>query len=114
MRPLRFLISLVPITLLVVEAASRPAQAIRIRGREFPVPTAFSAPRGITAGPDGNLWFTEFDGNKTGRVSTTGVFTEYPIPTASSYPQGITAGPDGNLWFTEYADNKIGAVRPRI
>ena len=29
---------------------------------EFPVPTASSAPRGIAAGPDGNLWFTEYDG----------------------------------------------------
>ncbi len=26
-------------------------------------------PRGITAGPDGNLWFTEYIGNKIGRLS---------------------------------------------
>ena len=33
---------------------------------EFPVPTAGSAPRDITTGPDGNLWFTEYLGNKIG------------------------------------------------
>ena len=41
------------------------------------------------------------DGNKIGRITTAGAFTEYPIPTASSNPEGITAGPDGALWFTE-------------
>jgi eukaryotic-like serine/threonine-protein kinase len=37
---------------------------------EFPVPTASSSPSGITAGPDGNLWFTEYDGNKIGRITS--------------------------------------------
>ena len=34
---------------------------------------------GITAGPDGDLWFTEYSGNKIGRITTAGVITEYPI-----------------------------------
>jgi virginiamycin B lyase len=32
---------------------------------EYPIPTASSAPIGITAGPDGALWFAEFIGNKS-------------------------------------------------
>jgi hypothetical protein len=36
---------------------------------EFSVPTAASNPSGITAGPDGNLWFTEFNANKIGRIT---------------------------------------------
>jgi len=36
---------------------------------EFPIPTAASNPRGITAGPDGALWFTESSGNKIGRLT---------------------------------------------
>ena len=56
----------------------------------------------ITAGPDGNLWFTDNRGNKIGEISpATGKVTEYKIPTGGSYPIGIAAGPDGNLWFTE-------------
>src|SRR5438128_2358664 len=80
---------------------------------EFPVPTSSSHPAGITAGPDGNLWFTESNANQIGRITTSGGFTEFPLPTTcgSSFgcePIGITAGPDGNLWFTEGGGNKIG------
>ena len=35
---------------------------------EFPIPTSASFPEGITAGPDGNLWFTEALGNKIGQL----------------------------------------------
>jgi streptogramin lyase len=77
---------------------------------EYAVPTANAGPQGIVAGPDGNLWFTEFNGNKIGRITTEGVITEFPIPTPNSGPRGITAGPDGNLWFTETSGNKIGKI----
>ncbi len=77
---------------------------------EFPVPTSSSQPAGITAGPDGNLWFTESNANKIGRITTSGGFSEFPVPTSSSDPIGITAGPDGNLWFAETAGNKIGRI----
>src|SRR5450432_1506095 len=68
---------------------------------EYPIPTANSNPQGIATGPDGNLWFTEYTGNKIGKITPSGVITEYPIPTANSSPYGIVTGPDGNLWFTE-------------
>lgn len=77
---------------------------------EFPIPTALSGPEGITAGPDGNLWFTEAAANKIGRITPDGSITEFPIPTAASRPRKITAGPDGNLWFTESSGNKIGRI----
>jgi serine/threonine protein kinase/sugar lactone lactonase YvrE len=79
---------------------------------EFPVPTSGSGPWGITAGPGGNLWFAEYNGNKIGRISPSGTITEFPVPTAGSDPDGITAGPGGNLWFTEYNGNKIGRISP--
>ncbi len=95
----------------VVSVAFLSADAVTNDGvtiNEFTIPTAGSA--GITAGPDGNLWFTENSGNKIGRITTAGVITEFPIPTARSFPEDITAGPDGNLWFTEWNGNKIGQV----
>jgi virginiamycin B lyase len=58
------------------------------------------------------LWFTEFIGNKIGRITPTGIVTEYTIPTAQSQPSGIASGPDGNIWFTETASNKIGRIVP--
>src|SRR2546425_277776 len=68
---------------------------------EFTIPTANSGPYEITSGPDGNLWFTEINTNKIGKITTAGVITEFTVPTANSGPLGITTGPDGNLWFTE-------------
>ncbi len=94
----------IPLALL----ASLPANAVTTL--EFMIPTPASFPYGITAGPDGNIWFTESAGNKIGRITTTGSFTEFTIPTTVSQPRDITAGPDGNIWFTELAGNKIGRI----
>jgi streptogramin lyase len=82
---------------------------------EFPVNTPSSVPNGITAGADGNLWFTEssLSGNKIGVINpTTHTVSEFNIPTANSGPRAITAGPDGNLWFTESLTHKIGVINP--
>ncbi|HAM49726.1 MAG TPA: hypothetical protein DCP92_03165, partial [Nitrospiraceae bacterium] len=35
---------------------------------EFSIPTANSYPVGITVGPAGNLWFTEFASNKIAQI----------------------------------------------
>lgn len=78
----------------------------------FPVPTAGSIPHGITVGPDGALWFTEYATNKIGRITTAGTFTEYTVPTPNSQPENIVAGPDGNLWFTEPNAGQIGRITP--
>jgi virginiamycin B lyase len=74
-----------------------------------------SRPQGITAGPDGALWFTELGtaadtGNRIGRITTAGAITEFPLPTPRSSPFHITAGPDGALWFTEFGANRIGRI----
>src|SRR5258708_7702114 len=86
------------------------AQAISIK--EYPVPTAKSAPERITTGPDDNLWFTEGNGNKLGRITPAGVVTEFPMPRADTKPRWITTGPDGNLWFTELVNCQIGRITP--
>jgi streptogramin lyase len=70
------------------------------------------AAHGIAAGPDGNMWFTEFTGDKIGRITPAGDIVEFAVPTADSHPKGIAAGPDGNLWFTESYARKIGRITP--
>ena len=74
------------------------------------IPTAGSLPQGITASPDGNLWFTEEATNEIGQITTGGAFREFALPTTNSQPLGITTGPDGNLWFTEALANQIGRL----
>jgi hypothetical protein len=77
---------------------------------EYTLPSANSHPADITAGPDGNLWFTEDYSNNVGRITPAGVISEYAVPTGYSHPTCITAGPDGNLWFTEGGTDKIGSI----
>ena len=73
--------------------------------------TAGSEPWGITAGPDGNLWFTEQGGDRIGRITTAGVVTLFSVGiTPGASPFDITAGPDGNLWFTEQVGDRIGRI----
>lgn len=96
----------------------------------FPVPTKYAfrrfavGARGqsrIIPGPDGNLWFTELNGNKIGRMTTSGTLTEFTVPSSvevpafpenyrTSHPSGIVVGPDGNLWFTEVSTDKIARI----
>jgi streptogramin lyase len=78
---------------------------------EFDLPNPSSGPYRMSAGPDGNLWFTEYYGNRIGQITTDGVLlAEYDIPTPNSLPTGITPGPDGNVWFTEYGGNKLARL----
>jgi streptogramin lyase len=79
---------------------------------EFPLTTLASESSSIAPGPDGNLWFTEFKGNKIGRITIGGAITEFPLATPTSHPEGIAPGPDGNLWFTERKADKIGQITP--
>ena len=66
---------------------------------------------GITAGADGNLWFTEHNGHRIGRITPLGVVTEFSSGiTAGAGPLGIAAGPDGNLWFAENNIDRIGRI----
>jgi streptogramin lyase len=71
--------------------------------------SAGSNPLGITLGPDGALWFTEYGPtNKIGRITLVGAITEFPIPAGPTpLAYGITTGPDGNLWFVENGRNMV-------
>ena len=72
-------------------------------------------PKGITEGPDGELWFTEegvtADGDRAASTRATGDVTEYWLP-AGADPTAITTGSDGNLWFIERGATKIGRITP--
>ncbi len=71
--------------------------------------TASGYPYDIAAGSDGALWFTESNGDKIGRITTSGTITEWGLPAGSS-PYGIAAGPDGALWFAEIGRYRIGRI----
>jgi streptogramin lyase len=67
------------------------------------------APRDLTVGPDGNVWFTA---NRTqlGRVTPSGEITLYSDPAGLiDSPDSIVTGADGALWFTSLGD-RIGRI----
>src|SRR5258708_14687670 len=59
------------------------------RSTLFPYTTLFRSPLEIVDGGHGSLVFTESYGNKIGRITSTGTFTEFPLPTPYSYPSAI-------------------------
>jgi streptogramin lyase len=97
-----------------------PASTQGIRGifHEYALPSSQFVPGSITAGPDGNLWFTEImtdqngspKASKIGRLTPTGTLSEFSLPSANTPATGIITGPDGNLWFTD--QSKIARITP--
>jgi streptogramin lyase len=63
----------------------------------LPNPTSF--PQAIVVGPDGNLWFCEYNSGKIGRMTPalqlTGEFGSF------GRPQTIAVGPDKALWIAD-------------
>lgn len=93
----------------VSESIGRIATDGTVTEFEVPLDVAGDAMR-IARGPDGNLWFTEFQGSKIGRLTPEGRLTEFPLPTEDAFPFGITAGPDGAVWFVESGADRIGRI----
>jgi virginiamycin B lyase len=90
---------------------------------EFPLPTAGgnpmgdpmsgALPRGIVAGPDGAVWFSESGADQIGRITPDGTITEFPLPSRSTFhafPDGIAVGPDGAIWFSETLHRALGRI----
>ncbi|HET9392663.1 MAG TPA: hypothetical protein VFO29_03930 [Candidatus Rubrimentiphilum sp.] len=105
---MKYLLSFIAFVIVIITA---PTQAVT-RIQEFPVPTAGSAPGGITVGPDGALWFTETNADKIGRIAASGKITEFSLlpatpgwieahPCSHRQPLRIATGPDRALWFSE-------------
>jgi streptogramin lyase len=82
--------------------------------KEFPLPTPGSQPIGITAGPDGNLWFTEKDLSMIGRITPSGDISVFPgLDQEGNFsfdPFYIASDGDNKLWFTEAGYDKIGCI----
>jgi len=66
---------------------------------EFPT-AAGSTPYDITAGPDGNLWFTDQGLNGVGRITPSGTYTGFG-GLGLVTPRGIATGPDGHIYVVD-------------
>jgi streptogramin lyase len=69
----------------------------------------------LTAGPDGNLWFTASavgynNGMEIVRMTPSGSMSHFPVAGVTGTMKGITTGPDNNIWFTDSYGNHIGRM----
>src|SRR5437764_15177314 len=88
------LIGLPPVTFSLASGTA----AASVAGKTTIYP-AIAKPKGVTAGPDGALWFANTKDNSVGRITTGGFAVNLTDPTISK-PTGSASSPDGALWFT--------------
>ena len=97
---LRLVLLTIGLSLLVVG----PAQAAPVGAlKQHRLPTPDSAPRYITVGSDGNLWFTEsseFLPATIGRITPSGEVTEFGPACEFCILNDIVQGPGDILYFT--------------
>jgi streptogramin lyase len=91
------------VSALLAQAASATAAQITFYGSGA-IQTN-SKPYSIIAGPGGDMWFSENNGTRLAKITTSGVVTE--IGGYVNGPDGLAFGPDGNIWVCENVGNKI-------
>ncbi len=77
---------------------------------EFALATP-SQPRDIVLGPDGNVWFTEYNAEAVSMITPAGVVSR--VKTIRGGPWGIGVGPNNSIWVTLMDDNKIASLTLR-
>ena len=94
----------------LAEAADSTAAAPPATISEYPLPAHDRQPGAITAGPAGDLWFTESAIDGLGIRTPSGSIGE--LLGLSGPASGIAEGPDGNVWVTEPGANVVARVTP--
>jgi virginiamycin B lyase len=83
------------------------------KAQSFPIPSGDTTSiDSLALGPDGNIWFGEF--NHIGTITPAGKITEFAYPSGygSNSDGGVSAGSDGNVWFGASSGNAIGRIVP--
>ncbi|HEX5761843.1 MAG TPA: hypothetical protein VFY04_01855 [Solirubrobacterales bacterium] len=80
---------------------------------QFELPGPGSFPTRLALGPDGNVWFTETQEDKVGRITPAGAIQTFQLPPGAR-PVEIVLGADGNLWVTEDKNDPaaLGRIEP--
>ncbi len=91
-----------------VATIDRMTPAGEVTQFELPGPGGF--PTRLALGPEGNVWFTETQEDKVGRISPTGAIQMFQLP-GGARPLEIVLGADGNLWVTEEKDDPGALAR---
>jgi virginiamycin B lyase len=76
-----------------------------------------SAPNELALDGHGDIWFTEFNADRLGRLDPrTGHIRHYALSAQASvqtlYPYGVTIDRQGMVWFSEAGTNQLGRLDP--
>ncbi|MBM7517223.1 Vgb family protein [Nocardioides nitrophenolicus] len=103
-------------TRLTVAQRTAPRPAARSGAVQvFPVPTSAAGLGRITTAPNGDMWFTERDKNRIGRITPGGVITEYNLPPQSSSDSWVIdldIDSAGRVWVIWDQGWKISRLSP--
>lgn len=77
------------------------------------LPKPGSMPSVLASDQQGNLWFTEWHGNKIGRLDPRGRIHEYPIPAEEESPLALAVAADGKVWFSVLFNYDLFRLDPR-
>jgi streptogramin lyase len=78
--------------------------------REFIYST--STPTNLAVAQDGNVWFSDPQFHRVGRIKPLGAIKFFATPTNDAFPSGLEAGP-GALWITEgFTPPNLGRLGP--
>jgi virginiamycin B lyase len=98
---------LYPLPWLSIPDSAHPGQVRRLS----------SAPNELALDAQGQVWFTEFNADRLGRLDPrTGRMQHYALSAKASvqtlYPYGVTSDAQGMIWFTESGTNRLGRLDP--
>jgi prepilin-type N-terminal cleavage/methylation domain-containing protein len=72
----------------------------------------FDHPAGITLGPDGNLYVSDYMNNRIRRVALDGAVTTFAGPSPFSWPSGLAFDRNGMLYVADWNNHRIRVVTP--
>ena len=77
-------------------------------------PPTKGKPQRLALDSDGNVWFTERQGNKIGRLDPkTETFQEFPLPGPEGSPYAIGIDGDGMIWTSTHEQDTLDRLDPK-
>ena len=87
------------------------AGPVKVKFREWVLPTPGSRPHDTLAAPDGTVWYTGHMASVIGHLNpATGKIVEYHTKTPISGPHGLVMDKDGNIFYTGNFKGYIGKL----
>lgn len=76
-------------------------------------PPTKGKPQRLDLDAEGNVWFSERQGNKIGKLDpATGVIKEYALPGPEASPYAIGVGKDRMIWYSSHEQDTINRLNP--